>query len=175
MSIQQNKPVCFVACDPGKTGAWCYNIPEINTVGFKDNKTPLMEQAELLKRIKFDYTVRIIIIEDVHSLGNMSAKSNFAFGYNVGVVNTIATLSEYPVDIVQPKVWQKAIGIPGKSWPKGTANAIRSKWLKNAVSEKVLALYPHSREHLFGPKGGLYDGRADALGISHYARLTYNI
>ena len=175
MSTQQNKPICFIACDPGKTGSWCYNIPETKTIGFKDNRTSLVEQAELLNKIKDEYNVRILVIEDVHSLGNASAKSNFIFGYNVGVVNTLATLSRHPLDIVQPKVWQKAIGIPGKKWPKGTANSVRSKWLKTAIAEKVIALYPYSRKQLYGPKGGLYDGRADALGISHYARLTYTI
>ena len=171
--MKVNKPVCFIGVDPGAKGAWCFNIPEEKVVIFLDNVTSSKRIVNFLKNIQHEYNIRVIILEDVHSMVSMSAKSNFMFGYNVGVVNLLAELSELPRDKVKPKDWQKALGIISKKWPKETRSSVRSKWLKTAVAEKVIAIYPYAEKDVHGPRGGLIDGRTDALAISHYARMKY--
>ena len=96
-------------------------------------------------------------IEDVHSLYGMSAKSNFGFGKNLGIVTAIAKIATngQAVKTVAPKVWQKYVGI-----------TVRGKAIKKQVAEIAQSLYPTTE--LYGKRGGLLDGRADALMIAHY-------
>ena len=96
-------------------------------------------------------------IEDVHSLYGMSAKSNFGFGKNLGIVTAIAkiAINGQTVKTVAPKVWQKYVGV-----------TVRGKAIKKQVAEIANTLYPTA--NLYGKRGGLLDGRADALMIAHY-------
>ena len=97
-----------------------------------------------------------IWVEDVHSLYGMSAKSNFGFGRNLGTVLTIAELlTGHSPNTVTPKIWQKYIGVTAKG-----------KAIKKDVAALAHKLYP--KASLYGAKGGLLDGRADALMIAHY-------
>lgn len=96
-----------------------------------------------------------IWIEDVHSMHGMSAKSNFGFGKNVGMIQTIAELIVDDVILVTPKVWQKYIGV-----------TVKGKAIKKEVAKIAQGLYPNAELH--GKRGGLLDGRADALMIAHY-------
>ena len=96
-------------------------------------------------------------IEDVHSLFGMSAKSNFGFGKNLGIVTAIAkiAINGQTVKTVTPKIWQKYVGV-----------TVRGKAIKKQVAEIANILYPVA--NLYGKRGGLLDGRADALMIAHY-------
>jgi hypothetical protein len=97
-----------------------------------------------------------IWVEDVHSLYGMSAKSNFGFGRNLGTVLTIAELlTGHSPNTVTPKIWQKYIGV-----------TVKGKAIKQEVAEIATKLYPTASLH--GKRGGLLDGRADALMIAHY-------
>ena len=117
-------------------------------------------------------TPHYIAIEDVHSLGGMSAKSNFQFGRNLGLIEAVTYLADgvYNIEYVQPKVWQKACGITFK-YPLLADTATKAKWRKNWTATVAQDLYPNAELH--GPKGGLKDGRADALMIAHYLKLKY--
>ena len=97
----------------------------------------------------------VIWIEDVHSMHGMSAKSNFGFGKNVGMITTIAELTWDEVKTVTPKIWQKYIGV-----------TVKGKAIKKEVAKIAQDLYPNAE--LYGQRGGLLDGRADALMIAHY-------
>ena len=95
-------------------------------------------------------------IEDVHSMHGMSAKSNFGFGKNVGMINTVAELvTKDSPNMVTPKIWQKYIGV-----------TVKGKAIKKEVAKIAQDLYPNAE--LYGQRGGLLDGRADALMIAHY-------
>ena len=97
-----------------------------------------------------------IWVEDIHSMYGMSAKSNFTFGKNLGTVLTIsAILKRDTPKMITPKVWQKYIGVTAKG-----------KAIKQDVAKIAQGLYPSAELH--GKKGGLLDGRSDALMIAHY-------
>lgn len=97
-----------------------------------------------------------IWIEDVHSMHGMSAKSNFGFGKNLGIVIAIAEIiSKWKPLMVTPKIWQKYIGV-----------TVKGKAIKKEVAKIAQGLYPNAE--LYGQRGGLLDGRADALMIAHY-------
>ena len=97
-----------------------------------------------------------IWVEDVHSMHVISAKSNFGFCRNLGFVLTIAELvPSAETHMVTPKIWQKYIGV-----------TVKGKAIKKEVAKIALGLYPNAE--LYGQRGGLLDGRADALMIAHY-------
>jgi len=168
-----SKPAAYVGCDPGMKGSWCLLIPSRNKIEFLSTVYPVAEVISHIVGIAAYADLKCIMLEDVHSLLGMSAKSNFSFGYNVGMVNTMALASRQTLDRVQPKVWQRETKVPRKTWKKGTAANIKKKALKEAVALRGIELYPYAREFLYGPKGGLLDGRSDSLLIAHYARLIY--
>lgn len=159
----------FVGIDPGAKGALCVvdttsKHPIFQpTPNLKCNALTLYQW--LLTQHALD-PIHIIAVEDVHSLFGMSAKSNFQFGFNLGQVRTVAEMTEIGVELVQPKVWQKACGITFK---KGMSSPEK----KRHIAATALQLYPKAK--LNGPKGGLLDGRADALMIAHYLTIKYGI
>jgi len=111
------------------------------------------------------YQVHTLWLEDVHSLYGMSAKSNFGFGKNLGIVTAISqiALSNSGGGVipktVTPKIWQKYAGV-----------TVKGKAIKKQVAEIAQSLYPTADLH--GKRGGLLDGRSDALMIAHYG-LNY--
>jgi len=114
-----------------------------------------------LRDVKKSY----VALEHVHSLYGMSAKSNFTFGGMFWRARTILDCLGHPFELVQPKAWQQAVGIPAKK------DRDPQDELKRLVADRAHELYPDAQ--LYGPRGGLMDGRSDALMIAHYLRLKY--
>jgi len=164
----------FIGIDPGASGYICILAPDLDRAEFISNKEQPHIIHQQLKEVKEDYSLCKVMIEDVHSLPTVSAKSNFSFGFNLGLLHGIIGCSSIGLDLVQPKVWQKAIGIKPpvkvKDAPKVKA-AVRTRQLKQEVASICQRLYPKIIVH--GPKGGLQDGKSDALMIAHYASLKY--
>lgn len=146
----------YCGIDPGSKGYVCLLDPTNNTAGFM----PCASSSNALFAYFTTANPRKIMVEDVHSLFGMSAKSNFNFGYNVGFIQALAMMPPCGMDLVQPKVWQKAIGVkPG------------SKTIKQDVAKICQRLYP--QVDIYGPRGGLIDGKADSLMIAHFCFLRY--
>lgn len=154
----------YLGIDPGSKGAMCALDPISGRVDFIDLKYPdwVVWKWLTLKRKRLEWAA----VEEVHSLPGMSAKSNFGFGRQIGRVHTMLNLVEQPFSLIKPKIWQKFCQIPARK-------DIKDGDLKLAVAHKAMELYPDSQEHLFGPRGGLIDGRSDALLIAHTCYLKY--
>lgn len=154
-----------LGCDPGAKGAYCLLIPDQELAWFAPTPGGNTPPGVILTALQGDgaHLCDVAYIEDVHSLYGMSAKSNFSFGGNVQAAQTVLEILMHPneskIQKVQPKIWQKAIGVTAKGAD-----------IKKQVAEIAHSLYPYAK--IFGPKGGLMDGRADALMIAHYAYLT---
>ncbi len=141
--------------DPGANGAICV---------LDSNDPVYIALLDLAKTTPFDaahwlqkQNPNTVWIEDVHSLFGMSAKSNFGFGRNLGLaiaISQIATKGDV-AKTVTPKIWQKYIGVTAKG-----------KDIKKQISEIAIKLYPTA--NIYGKRGGLLDGRSDALMIAHY-------
>jgi len=146
----------FIAgIDPGANGAIAV-LDSLNpdSVALLDlNKNSIYQTAVWLHTKQ----VSAVWLESVHSLYGMSAKSNFGFGRNFGIAFAIAKMavSDGPVGQVTPKVWQKYIGV-----------TVKGKGIKQEVAKIAKDKYPSAL--LYGPQGGLLDGRSDALMIAHY-------
>ncbi len=141
--------------DPGAKGALCVlDSTDLTYVEFLDiHKYSIYEMARWLHHQQISQAV----IEDVHSIFGMSAKSNFGFGRNLGIVTAILQIITKGEEAtkVTPKVWQKAVGVTAKG-----------KDIKVQVAKLAQQLYP--KANIYGKRGGLIDGRSDALMIAHY-------
>ena len=152
-----------VGIDPGSSGAIAVldslNPDSIALLDLK--KHSIFEISSWLtsryKNIEYEEEAIVKIwVEDIHSMYGMSARSNFGFGRNLGIVLTISEmLTGVTPGMVAPKVWQKYIGVTAKG-----------KAIKRQVANIAQYLYPQAELH--GQKGGLLDGRSDALMIAYY-------
>lgn len=157
-----------IGVDPGTNGAIC--ILDVTTDGnprfipAPSASFGVRECAESLAKLIGDDTVCAVAIEDVHSIHGMSAKSNFNFGRNVGMAHAVVDLVyEGSPYLIQPKAWQAAVGAPTSKQVGGP------KELKKAVAQLGKHLYPTAS--LYGPRGGLIDGRSDSLMIAHCMKV----
>ena len=160
-----------IGCDPGAKGAMCLlwvQDDQPAKIAFIDHKHGALALFVWLQQVAGEVVgIRKIMLEDVHSLFGMSAKSNFNFGKNLGIVETLLKLQDIPMEVVQPKLWQKTVGVDIPKEIKGTK---RSKAIKTRVAELCEELYPGCK--IWGPKGGLMDGRSDSLMLAHYALIN---
>lgn len=152
----------FIGVDPGNQGAICLLNPSDNSILFHDIP-PKCDIASFLEWCATNIPAHVnhVWLEDVHSLPGMSAKSNFAFGRNYGMIIAVLKARLMRISYVPPKTWQKAGGV---IIPRCTPASAR----KHITAQRVLQLYPGA--DIYGPRGGLKDGRADALMIAHYAK-----
>lgn len=144
----------IVGIDPGASGSLCY-IFEDNSIEFIDFKTNgLTNYITSLKSI----LPQNVLLEKVHSFSRQGVKSMFSFGQRLGELEGMLQTLNLKYSFTTPQKWQKFCGVVPKSGKKGVYTAIST-------------LYPNAP--LLGPKGGLLDGRCDALGIAHY--LKHNL
>ena len=145
----------YIGIDPGAKGSMC--LIGNGKVVFKD--FDLKEYSNTLKAfLDTDDTELMVAIEKVHAMPGQGVSSSFSFGQRLGELEGMLTALQIPYELVAPKEWQKACGIPAKSDKKSIASVIQK-------------LYPTAE--LYGNKGGLRDGRSDALGLAHFIRLKY--
>ena len=145
----------YIGIDPGAKGSMC--VISNGKVLFKD--FDLKEYSNTLKAfLDTDDTELMVAIEKVHAMPGQGVSSSFSFGQRLGELEGMLTALQIPYELVAPKDWQKACGIPAKSDKKGIASVMQK-------------LYPTAE--LYGNKGGLRDGRSDALGLAHFIRLKY--
>ena len=143
--------------DPGANGAIAVlDSQDPDSVALLDlKKQSIITIHEWLVE-ELDYHPSIFWIEDVHSMHGMSAKSNFGFGKNIGMITAVAELFRNELsNTVTPKVWQKYAGVTAKG-----------KAIKQQAAKIAQYLYPQAELH--GKRGGLLDGRSDALMIAYY-------
>lgn len=140
--------------DPGANGALAL-LDSNDILYIMDYKTSgLASYIELFQSHK----PHLVIVEKVNAMPGQGVKSMFSFGQRLGEIEGMLQAMQIPYQLVQPKVWQKLISIPPKAEKKQVASTIQK-------------LYPTAQ--LYGVKGGLLDGRSDALGLLHYGRSIY--
>ena len=145
--------VCGI--DPGATGAICVlDSQDPAYIALLDLAKPTtFEASQWLHVQKPD----IVWIENIHGFPGMTAKSNFGMGRGVGKAHAIAEIATHGQEakLVVAQVWQKFIGV-----------TVKGKAIKKQVAKIAQYLYPQAELH--GKRGGLLDGRSDALMIAHY-------
>lgn len=118
-----NNTQIYIGIDPGKSGAWAAingnGQPVISSefAGF----TSFADEIALLKKA---YTIRLVVLEQVHAMPRQGVSSMFTFGANYGGWQATLELLELPTLLVRPQAWQKALlgAMPkGESKPRALA------------------------------------------------------
>jgi len=145
--------VCGI--DPGNYGAVCViDSTDLSSPALLDfHRSSTYDIANWIH----SQSVDVVWVEELHSIYQVTAKANFGLGRSVGTALTIAEIINKGLKprLIKPKAWQKFVGVTAKG-----------KAIKNDVAALATKLYPLADLH--GPKGGLKDGRSDALMIAHY-------
>lgn len=140
----------YVGIDPGLTGAICvleYGVP--NFVQIEDLAALVIEE-------------RIIGIEtQTYSPRQKGAGTNMK-NYGIQLGHLQAYSLEYQE--ISPLTWYKTFKIK---------SGMEYKERKKLTATKVGSLYPLATPLFYGPKGGLLDGRTDALAVAHHMKVTY--
>jgi len=100
----------------------------------------------------------MIGLEKVNAMPGQGVKSMFSFGERYGELQGMLQTLELGYVLVRPTEWQKACKVKPKSGKKG-------------IHSVISKIYP--KAELVGPRGGIIDGRCDALSIAHYLRGKY--
>ena len=106
----------------------------------------------------------VVAIEDLHSIYGTSAKSNFSFGVNNGIV--IGALECLGIDYfkVAPKKWQKHIWMSQDLVKFGTKVDTKATSLNAAIR-----LYPDEQFLASSRSSVAHDGIVDAVLLATYA------
>lgn len=142
----------FLGVDPGKQGCACLLTTDGPLFSDWSNEIDMQATLELWQR---DYTIQGAVLEQVSAMRGQGVTSMFSFGANYGWWKCALQWMRISWREVRPQTWQRAVGITPKSGKQG-AYIVASR------------LYPTAE--LTGPKGGIKDGRADALLLAHYIK-----
>lgn len=132
---------CFyLGVDPGVSGGWAVVTTDglvALTMKMGDGPAEIGQQPRtcherLLTIGATNYQLRAVV-ERVHSSPQMGVVSAFTFGKNVGAILAALTAHGIPVDEVQPKAWQKVLGVV---YPQGKPRD------KNVTKRRAQQLFP---------------------------------
>ncbi|AKU42628.1 putative RNaseH-like domain protein [Vibrio phage H188] len=110
------------------------------------------EPEKVINSVLVTYGVKVAVVEMVGVMPHDSKVASFSFGQNVGRILAACALSGAEVVRVKPRKWQTWCKIYGSG---------DTKKLGFALVKRV-----YGSEMFLGPRGGLKDGRVDALLIA---------
>jgi crossover junction endodeoxyribonuclease RuvC len=99
----------------------------------------------------------IVYIERAQAMPKQGVVSMFKIGYGFGLWIGLLSALEIPYEIVRPQIWQNTF-----------FSGMSKDDTKKMAYKVSSALYPKIVTDLKGPRGGLLDGRSDALLIATY-------
>ena len=158
----------YIGIDPGFTGA----------VGIMDNLGERIEAWDLPvvggtgKDREFDETALNDMINRLWCLGgsvglekptsrpNEGAHRSHRFGEGIGMLRGLMTAHGIKYRMIPPNLWKGRLGLPGK----------QIKGANKACAQYLVTRYPAAEHIIYGSRGGIKDGRLDALLIAHWLR-----
>lgn len=149
----------ILGIDPGLNGALALvddgKLLDLVDIEASDSRINAAHLAGLIQRWMPDFAV----CEVVTARPGQGVTSMFTFGHGLGTITAVLATLGIPHLLIRPQVWQSHFGIEASSKDKTEH--------KREIADRAEALYPSAP--LYGPKGGLKDGRSDALLLAHYA------
>lgn len=154
--------ICGV--DPGLSGALAFFDPEEARMRIVD--MPIFEYETTRNRKKVDpYSIYFdfakqpianVYIEEVNASPQMGTVSAFSFGEGKGILLGVAAALGVPVTQVKPTQWKKQMRVPAD---------------KRAAVQRASQLFPAVSPLFKGPRGGVFDGRAEAALIALFGAM----
>lgn len=149
----------ILGIDPGLNGALALiengKLIELLDIEASDSRINAAHLAGLVQTWRPDFAV----CEVVTARPGQGVTSMFTFGHGLGTITAVLATLSIPYLLIRPQAWQSYFCI--KSTSKDKAEH------KRLIADRAEALYPEAP--LYGPKGGLKDGRSDALLLAQYA------
>ena len=158
----------YVGIDPGFQGALglmnaagtLVKVWDLPVTGKgKAGEFDLPELWALFKRLKAFPDV-VAGLEWPTTRPGEGAERSERFGRGKGYLEAFAFCSGLAHHKVSPNLWKGRLGLPGKGDPQAAQMA----------REAFERFYPRHTGLILGPRGGLKDGRCDALLIAHFLR-----
>jgi len=87
--------------------------------------------------------VNLAVLEAVGGRGKQPGSAGFVFGFGVGLVYMCLVYSRIPIETIAPQTWKAFMRVPGKMKADDTA-----------ILQRAGELFPHDRDHFYGPRGG---------------------
>jgi len=159
---------CIVGIDPGNSGALAF----LNTVDctIRIIDMPTFEFTTTKNRVEIDphtiadelerHEVMHIYLEEVFSSPQMGVTSAFNFGQGKGMIRGVAAAMEIPLTQIKPNKWKRDMRVPAD---------------KKASVARASQLIPGAAPMFKGPRGGTYDGRAEAAMLALYGALELGL
>jgi len=152
----------LVGIDPGLNGAIAFldpdaceirilDMPVNEFVAGKKNKSEIDPYG--IAGAFRDQGIAHVYIEEVFSSPQMGVVSAFNFGEGKGMVRGVIAALGIPMTQVKPQKWKKDLRVPAD---------------KKGAVKRAVELIPDAAPKFKGPRGGLYDGRAEAAMIALY-------
>lgn len=106
----------------------------------------------------------IVTLEDVHALPTDGRCSAFSFGVGFGAWLALLGFCDIKPNLVSPQAWKRTMlaGIANDKHAEGLA--CKQRFQGHSVVSQ-----------LQGPRGGIRDGRVDALLLAEYGRLQWKL
>lgn len=149
----------ILGIDPGLNGALALiedgKLIELLDIEASDSRINAAHLAGLVQTWRPDFAV----CEVVTARPGQGVTSMFTFGHGLGTITAVLATLAIPYLLIRPQAWQSYFGIKSASNDKAEH--------KRLIADRAEDLYPEAP--LYGPKGGLKDGRSDALLLAHYA------
>lgn len=157
-SFQAQQIEWFMGIDPGQNGGIAVVQDDGTLVAVY--KMPATE-ADVYLKIKTlaKASIRLAIIEKVHSMPNQGVSSTFKFGVGYGGLRMALVANQIAFDEAVPRTWQKALGVPARNTKTETKNDHKKKLLAKA-------------QQLF-PTEDITLATADAILIAEYCRRKH--
>lgn len=134
---------------------------------------------KLIKSFKNRCEDSHVIIEDLHSIFQVGAKSNWQFGWINGVIESLIIACNLAYTKVAPKTWQKIIWQGVRPVEINTGKFKKSGEIKYKIDTKtttllaVKRLYPDSDFTISKRAKKDHNGIVDAVALSRYGYLNF--
>lgn len=149
----------IIGIDPGLSGAVALledgKLIELVDIEAADSRINAVHLAALVQRWSPDFAV----CESVTARPGQGVTSMFTFGHGLGTITAVLATLGIPYLLIRPQIWQAYFNISCSSKDKAGH--------KRQIADRALSLCPDAPT--YGPRGGLRDGRSDALLLARYA------
>lgn len=152
----------ILGIDPGISGAVALIDTAIWTLAITD--MPLEAGVKGKQKVSAGGLINLInaaeadyaFLEDVSASPQMGVTSAFSFGDGFGCTRTACLAGEVSLHLTRPQIWKTATRTPKD---------------KKQATTRAAQIFPTAHSILYGPRGGAYDGRAEAALLAMYGVL----
>lgn len=145
----------FLGIDPGSKGAFGF-VNEDGSFSHHEDIPKIGTEYNLqeINRIIKEHEIHFAAIEFQQVFGKEGLVSAFKIGYGYGILVMALEANGIPYVEVRPQAWKKVFSLVGKD--KKFSVRLAQRFFPTGV--------------FTGPRGGIFDGRAESCLVGEYAR-----